>query len=181
VRPERERVGSERPRKTKLWIAALLGFLALGRAVAGTLAPEDEALFRAAEQGQAGQVRELLRRGAHLEVVKFGYTPLMTAAGRGWSALVTELLRAGANPNACPAGDRTPLDGAVLGKGDLPTLEALVAGGADARRLKDGGARLLAETARHPEIVRVLLAAGARTPVFRDQAVLERGIFRRLG
>jgi ankyrin repeat protein len=134
---------------------------------------KDRELLKAAEQGRLEQVRDLLRQGARLEARNVsGVTPLMLAAGRGELAVVAELLRAGADPNAQSTAGRSVLDAAV-DKDNLRVVKALVAKGASAARLKDGGARLLATASSRPEMVGLLLAAGARTPLFQDRAILD--------
>ncbi len=163
--------------RDRIAIGLVLLVLAAGPAgAAGAVSKEDAALFLAAERGQVELIRDLLRRGAHLEAItESKYTPLMVAASRGQAAAVAELLKAGANPNAAAAGTGgwSVLEVAVIQGKSLQVIEAVVAAGADARRIQDGGARLLAESSSQPEIVRALLAAGAQTPVFRDRTILE--------
>ena len=162
-------------RRAGFWGVALLGFLSLGGTPVPPLTPEDKALFEAIQKRDVEQVREALRRGAHVTAVKSYQTPLSTAAGSAGADIIVELLRAGADPNACPANENCPLERLVQWSEDPAALDALVKGGADARRLKDGGAALLSKAASlRPRLVPGLLAAGASSPVFKDRAVLER-------
>jgi ankyrin repeat protein len=171
----RSRAVSGRTVRKGLWIAALLGFLGFGGAWAGSLPPEDEALFQAIQKRDVEQVREALRRGAHVTAVKSYQTPLSIAAGHTGPEIIVELLRAGADPNACPANEHCPLEMLVQWRDNPDSLDALVKGGADARRLEDGGAALLSKAASlRPRLVPGLLAAGAVSPVFKDRPILER-------
>lgn len=137
-------------------------------------------LLFAARQGAAASATLLLRAGADVnEHGPTGASVLVVAAHSGHAGLVSVLLRHGANPNAAKAG-YTALHAAIL-RGDTPMIRTLLDHGADPdtrlakgtqvrRASQDWQLRPQYETAtpfwlaaqyREPEIMRVLVAAGA--------------------
>jgi ankyrin repeat protein len=61
----------------------------------------DERLLRAATQGDKKKVAELIKRGAHVDVIdEDGWTPLLWASAHGNEGAVEALLEAGANRQA---------------------------------------------------------------------------------
>ncbi len=123
------------------------------------------ALHWAAYRDDVETVRLLLAAGAAVDPANaLGVTPLWLAANNGSPAVVEALLAAGANPDrALPAGE-TPLMTASR-TGSAGAVRALLAYRADphAREHAHGQTALMWAAAQgHPEVVRLLLAAGGR-------------------
>ena len=123
----------------------------------------DNELVRAARSGKAEAVKSMLDAGANANAKDTAdVTALMTVAGHGKAEAVKLLLDAGANVNAKDKDDMTALIYATLGGAEVVKL--LLDAGADVNaKDKHGGTAL--ETARHlddPEIVKLLLGAGAK-------------------
>lgn len=94
---------------------------------------EDTPLALAARNGQTGSVRALLRFGADIHARdNCDYTPIMIAAYERHPEAVKELISGGANPNDETSFSGTPiLLASGAGSYRLPTLQALIEGGAD--------------------------------------------------
>ena len=123
------------------------------------------ALTYAAGQGRVRMVRFLLSRGPRVDVRdSHGMTALMYAAGAGRLACVELLLKAQADVNAwSEPADMTPLKMAVL-HGHQDVVRRLLRAGADPNggREPEGSALSLAREAARDDLVRILLAAGAK-------------------
>jgi len=92
------------------------------------------ALHIAASTEKPDQMRDLLQRGASVDIRDLdGFTPLHEAAMRGHLVCIDLLLQAGADPNAQASGmdDVRPLDLAALDDRQGPVLMTLVRAGAD--------------------------------------------------
>ena len=100
----------------------------------------------------------LIRAGANVDAAnELGVTPLWTASQNGSTAMVAKLLAAGANPNphSSPAkrrswSPRVPAN---------PPSSAIVGERQRARRARPDGADV--GTAKHPDVVKVLVENGA--------------------
>lgn len=101
-----------------------------------SFAPPNEALVFAAMYGQPDEVSRALERGASLETVVQGWTPLTAAAVWGNAETVELLLARGANPHHTNYEDQT-----AVGL---------------ARRGFDAGKRTLLEQADHPSFIEIL-------------------------
>lgn len=93
-------------------------------------------LYRAAREGNVGEVKRLLRAGADPDIAdKRGLTPLHQAAYWGESEIVGLLLKAGAAPNLDNGQGWTPLHSAALAGGMKSRKEIIAqlkaAGGKD--------------------------------------------------
>ena len=78
--------------------------------------PRDRALYEAAEQGDLGEIDDLLRAGANVNAVILGDgSPLLGAARRGNLNIVTALLDRDADPNVAVPGDGSALIAAAAG------------------------------------------------------------------
>ena len=124
-------------------------------------------LMRAAQRGQAGVVRALLKKGAEVDAPHLaGFTALMVAAEKGHLRVVRILLAAGADPNVrvytSHGGEVSPLTWAVL-SGKKEIVEVLLKAGAQADPpATEGGTPLMwAVASSETDIVRMLLSAGA--------------------
>jgi uncharacterized protein len=106
----------------------------------------------------------LIRAGADVKTGnRYGVTPLSLACLNGSAGMIEKLLKAGADPNALGAEDETPLM-TVAHEGSVPAAKALLAHGAkvDARESWHGETALMwAAAQKHPEMMSVLIAAGA--------------------
>ena len=106
----------------------------------------------------------LLGAGAVPDVAnELGVTPLYLACEKGSAALVRRLLAAGATPHAVLTSGETALMTAAR-TGSVGAVTTLLAYGADANALEtsEGQTALMwAVSQRHPEVVRVLIEAGA--------------------
>ena len=106
----------------------------------------------------------LIRAGAAVDATNdLGATPLWVAATAGSAAMVASLLEARADPNLAPDTGGAPLMIAAR-QGNVAAVRSLLAHGADVN-VKEGAqgqtALMWAVARRHPEVVRVLLDAGA--------------------
>lgn len=128
------------------------------------------ALMHATERGHLAIVRLLATAGAQLNAFDVdGESALSRAGVAGQLAAVQELLKLGADPNARNRHGRTPFI-AMLSTVDFrpkpahtAIAQALLAAGTDinTRDNEDRPALLVAISAESPEVVRVLLDAGA--------------------
>lgn len=125
------------------------------------------ALIGASRGGHLELVRFLISRGADVNLASRGDgNPLIAAAESGHIAIVELLLDEGANIDEMVWGDENPLiQAAWNGHGDI--VELLIRRGADvnARYVEDGKIRTplrMARGAGYEEIVKVLIAAGAK-------------------
>ena len=122
------------------------------------------ALHWAAQNDDAALAEQLIRKGAKVNAATdLGVTPLWIAATNSSTAMVERLLAARADPNIAPPTGRSPL--MILARlGNAAAVKALLAHGADPNTSEaEGGqtALMWAVAARHPDVVRLLLAAHA--------------------
>src|SRR5687767_7702375 len=95
----------------------------------------------------------------------FSMTPLSRASTHGSAALVELLLNAGAHPNTRIATGETPLM-TCASTGNADAVRALIARGADVNAMEPSqhqNALMWAASERHPNVVRLLVEAGANT------------------
>ena len=123
------------------------------------------ALHWAAYRDDVETVRLLLASGAAVDPVNvLGVTPLWLAANNGSPAVVEVLLAAGAGPNrALPSGEMPLMTASRTGR--AAAVRALLARRADPHAREhahEQTALMWAAAQGHPEVVRLLLAAGAR-------------------
>ena len=122
------------------------------------------ALHWAAHLNDLETVDLLLRAGADVDAANdLGVTPLWVAATAGSAAMVAKLLEARGDPNIAPDTGGTPLMIAAR-QGNVAAVRSLLAHGADANATEGAQgqtALMWAVARRHPEVVRVLLDAGA--------------------
>jgi ankyrin repeat protein len=106
----------------------------------------------------------LITAGANVGAVnQLGVTPLHLACGNGSAAMVELLLKAGADPNGGTAGRETPVMTAAR-VGQPAVMKQLLAkgGNASASEASRGQTALMwAAAQRHPDVVQLLLSAGA--------------------
>ena len=138
----------------------------LGEGVDVNMARADgaTALLWAAHWNDVAMVERLLAAGANVNAADdHGVTALERAAENASLAMVETLLAAGANANAALASGLAPLMTAAR-TGSVEVVRALIAHGADVNAAVTdtrSTALMWAVSEPHPEIVRVLLAAGA--------------------
>ncbi|HYP52429.1 MAG TPA: ankyrin repeat domain-containing protein [Pyrinomonadaceae bacterium] len=113
--------------------------------------PAGSQLTRAAERGDAAELRALIAAGADVNERDNGYTPLMFAARSGSDEAVRVLLDAGADPNAraCDSNGWTPLIHAIH-KRRREAARALVERGADVNARAGACSEQSVETGRTP-------------------------------
>ena len=106
----------------------------------------------------------LIRAGADVDAANdLGVTPLWVAATAGSAAMVAKLLEARGDPNITPGTGGTPLM-ITARQGNVAAVGSLLAHGADVNATEGAQgqtALMWAVARRHPEVVRVLLDAGA--------------------
>lgn len=124
------------------------------------------ALLWAAHWNDVTTADLLIRARADANIANdFGMTPLSRACTNGSAALVELLLAAGANPNTRIATGETPLM-TCAGTGNADAVRALIARGADVNAVEPAqnqDALMWAAAERHPNVVRLLVEAGADT------------------
>jgi ankyrin repeat protein len=124
------------------------------------------ALLWAAHWNDLATADLLIRSQADANLAnEFGMTPLSRACTNARAALVELLLDAGANPNARIATGETPLM-TCAGTGSVDGVRLLLARGADVNAIEPSqhqDALMWAAAERHPNVVRLLVDAGANT------------------
>jgi len=148
-----------------------LGILALLRGVAFTLTSPTQAelsayrgLHAAAAQGSVDDIRRLAQALAALNARDGnGRTPPHVTAFQGHGAAARELIAIRADPSLL---DNRRYDAVTIAavRDDVPTLQALLAAGASAKRVisvYDGTALIAAAHLGHDGIARELIRAGA--------------------
>ncbi|HYH07906.1 MAG TPA: ankyrin repeat domain-containing protein [Thermoanaerobaculia bacterium] len=122
-----------------------------------------EALVKAAEAGDAQDVRRLLDAGLDINVIAVGDgTALIGAARGGQGHLIDFLVERGADPNLAAPGDGSPLIAAAR-EGYAEIVEQLLRAGAKIDQQVQGDENALMQGAwnGHVEVVRVLIEHGA--------------------
>jgi beta-lactamase regulating signal transducer with metallopeptidase domain len=122
-----------------------------------------EALVKAAEAGDVGDVQRLLDAGVPIDTVASGDgTALIGAARGGHMHMIEFLLGEGANPNVAARGDGSPLIAAAR-HGYEEIVMRLLDAGADIDRVVQGDENALMQAAwnGHARVVRLLLDRGA--------------------
>jgi ankyrin repeat protein/L-ascorbate metabolism protein UlaG (beta-lactamase superfamily) len=117
----------------------------------------------AARRGDVEVLKQLVAAGLSLNCGpdQWGATPLAGAAQRGQIDVMTFLLDNGANPNEVPPDGQSPLMNAA-GAGKRDAVRLLLDKGADPNyRLNEFTALMASFWRPDPEVVRMLLAAGA--------------------
>ena len=122
-------------------------------------------LMTAARSANVDAVKALARAGADVNAKETwsGQTALMWAAAEGDSAMVSTLLELGADLRARSNAGTTPFLFAVR-KGDMRTVQAMIAGGADVNEKRSGDFAtplLIAIINGHEDLVDLLLDKGA--------------------
>lgn len=111
----------------------------------------------------------LLAAGAELDIRSHDcLTPLLMATRAAQSQAVQQLLAAGASPDVPDDCGYTPLMHATK-KGHVECVKILLAGGADVAAVSNRGTSALHLAAEQPEIMAMLLAAGAPVNLADDQ------------
>ncbi|HLG56418.1 MAG TPA: ankyrin repeat domain-containing protein [Vicinamibacterales bacterium] len=122
------------------------------------------ALLWAAHWNDAATADMLIRAGANANVSNdFGMTPLSRACTNGSAALVELLLEAGANPNTPIGTGETPIM-TCASSGSADAVRRLIARGADVNAKEPSqnqDALMWAAAERHPDVVHLLVEAGA--------------------
>ena len=104
----------------------------------------NKSLIEAAKRGSLDAVKKAIGKGAEVDAVIKGWTPLMWASQEGYISIVDFLLEAGADVNFADPGGFTPLKQAV-GESHVDLAELLLLRGADVsfRCTTDGGGTVL--------------------------------------
>ena len=119
---------------TEAWIAAVtLGYSVRVISIEAVRARMEQRLLQAAQLGPASAIAECLAAGASVASVDAkGFTALLRAALADHTAGVSALLSAGASVTDHDRHGNTPLHLAALAGASRATVDALLAGGADA-------------------------------------------------
>lgn len=122
------------------------------------------ALHWAAQNNDLAMAELLIHKGAKVNAATdLGVTPLWVAASNSGTAMVERLLQAHANPNIAPQTGHTAL--MMLSKqGNAQAVKALLDHGANPNTTEAANgqtALMWAASARHPEVVKLLLKAHA--------------------
>ena len=123
----------------------------------------NERLLQAAENGDIGEVNELIAGGAEVNAInEDGETPLHVAAEMGDIVAIQQLITAKADVNAKDKYGKRALHLASLG-GHTEIVESLIAAGADVNIVDGSGQTPLhmAASNDHTKTVESLIAAGA--------------------
>lgn len=144
-------------RLIRLVLLAGLASAAFAVAPAANPAAGDDALRRAAREGNTASVQRLIAEGTNVNAMdKHGYTALIGAASEGHQVIVRMLLNAAADPNLQTSYGATALSSAARRHPEI--VRMLLDAGADANR---GEAMVEAAWTGQHEIVQMLLKAGA--------------------
>ena len=160
-------------------IPAVQRLLAGGMNANARAADGSTALHWAAQNDDMAIAEALIGKGADPSAATdLGVTPLWIAATNSGTAMIERLLAAHADPDIAPATHVTPLMVAAQ-RGNTEAVKALLAHGANpnAREVAHGQTALMwAVSGRYPDIVRLLLAAGAdvraRTKSWKQRVLL---------
>ena len=123
----------------------------------------DRAIYEASENGDIGEIDELLRAGANVNSAIDGDgSPLIAAARTARLAVVRHLLDRGADPNMPVSGDGSPLI-AAAGAGSVDVVSLLIDRGASVDQVVPGDENALIQACveGHLEVVKLLVARGA--------------------
>ena len=144
--------------------ATVKALIAEGADVNARSSDGSTALHWAAQNDDLALANALIRKGAKVNAASdLGVTPLWVAATTSSTAMVERLLAARADPNIVPATGHAPLM-LLARQGNAQAVKALLAHGADpnTKETANGQTALMwAVAARHPDVVRLLLAAHA--------------------
>ena len=159
-------------RVTPILLASQNGFAAVieqllkaGADPNSTMRSEESALMLAARSGSVDAVQALLRGGADINAKEAwnGQTALIWAAAAAHAPVVKALIEAGADMSVRSNAGTTPFIFAVR-KGDMATVQEMLAGGADVneKRAPDQASPLLVAIINgHEDLVDLLLEKGA--------------------
>jgi beta-lactamase regulating signal transducer with metallopeptidase domain len=123
----------------------------------------DRAIYEAAENGDIGEIDDLLRAGANVNSSIDGDgSPLIAAARTARLAVARHLLDRGADPNMGVSGDGSPLIAAAAA-GALDVVSLLLERGAAVDQVVPGDENALIQACGegHLEVVKLLVARGA--------------------
>jgi uncharacterized protein len=162
-------------------VVAARGLIDAGADVNAKDETEQSAYLIATSEGYLELLELTLANGADIASLdSYRGTGLIRSAERGHADIVGRLIRAGIDVNHVNRLGWTALDEAIVygdgGQRDLDTVRALVAGGADVRRVSGDGRTPLqhAEEAGQDRVARVVAAAIAAPPT--DPATASSGL-----
>lgn len=123
---------------------------------------QGNALYRAASQGQAAKVQDLLAQGANPDFQVSGWTALLAAANDGHSDIVSLLLEAGADVDAQePGGGWSALHFAAY-SGHEAVVELLLDAGAPLEQTNQAGQTAIDVANKHPDIMELIASRGGK-------------------